>query len=166
MAKSRKAKAKTRGGPFLAAAFFCETTIEDKQDGAVSAIRMFDQLAVNVHGFVPPNSASEEHGIPVQVSGLVSFKSGDSPGDHEVRLKMESPSGKSRVVYEQTLRFTDPPHGGANIRINSLIRIKKGGLFWMQVFLDDRLVTLMPLQISVQQAAPPSDVGHSENPTG
>lgn len=150
MARAKKQE-KKKGGPYLAAAFFCETTIEDKQDGALSAIRMLDQIILKIPAVAPVDPSSEERKIPVSVSGLLSFKSGDFPGDHRIRLVMESPSGKSQVAYEQTLPFTPPPQGGANLRLNHTILVKKGGLFWMNVFLDGKRVTRMPLLISVQR---------------
>ena len=40
---SKKRSAKKTAGPHLAAAFFCQSTIEDK-DGTLSAIRIVDQF--------------------------------------------------------------------------------------------------------------------------
>jgi len=152
MAKG-KIKPKRKGGPYLAAAFFCERTIEDKQDGALSAIRMTDQINVMLDPSAPPDFPSETQRLPVVISGLLAFKTGDSPGEHVVRLVMHSPSGKKSTVLEQTLPFTPRPHGGANLRLNNVIAVKKGGLFWLHVFLDGRRVARMPLQITIQRAS-------------
>src|SRR5262245_34366539 len=102
-----KRRTKKKGGPFLAAAFFCETVLEDKKDGALSAIRIVDTITVNLPPSTPPEVPSEQHRIPISLAGLVAFKTGDSPGEHTVRVDMESPSGKKpKTVVEQTLTFT------------------------------------------------------------
>ena len=151
MAKNKKS-VKRLGGPFLAAAFFCETTMEDKQDGAISAIRMVDQLTLNLAPSTPPEVPSKKTKLPVYIAGLLSFKTGDAPGDHVLSVVVHSPSGKSQEFLKQTLPFSKPPHGGANLRLNNVIHVYKGGLFWFDIFLDGKRMTRMPLQITIQRA--------------
>jgi hypothetical protein len=155
MAKRKQPKTDA-GGPYLAAAFFCETTIEDKQHGTVSAIRLVDQLVFTLDRSAPPDFPSETQRLPVTIKGLLSFKTGNSPGNHKVRIVMESPSGKMNPAFEQDLPFSPEPHGGANVRLNHTIMVKAGGLFWFHIFLDGKEVTRMPLQISVQREQPAS----------
>lgn len=143
---------KKKGGPYLAAAFFCETTIEDKEDSALSAIRLIDQVTVTLPPSAPADYPSTKQMLPVQVAALVSFKTGNSPGDHTVRIDSFSPSGKTQTVFEKTVPLTPLPSGGANIRLNSTILVKEGGLFWMYVFLDGKEVTRMPLLISIRRS--------------
>jgi hypothetical protein len=151
MVKTGK-RSRKKGGPYLAASFFCEKIIEDKQDSALSAIRIIDTITVQLDASTPPEIPSEEHRIPIGIASLLSFKTGDSPGEHTVRVVMRSPSGKeSETVYEQIIRFPPEPQGGANLRVQNLIHVKKGGVFWMEVFLDDKPVTRMPLLISIQR---------------
>jgi hypothetical protein len=159
MAKSSKAK-KKKGGPHLAAALFCERIIEDKDDGALSAIRIIDQINIEIEAGAPPDFPSETNRIPVSMQALLMFKTGDSPGNHTVRLVMESPSGKSQEVLERTIPFTQPPHGGANIRNNIFIGVKAGGLFRLHVYVDGKHIAHMPLEISVRRL--PSQTQTSE----
>ena len=149
---NRGKQAVKKDGPYLTAAFFCERTIEDKQDGALSAIRIIDIITLTLPASAPPEIPSETHRLPVHISGLLSFKTGGSPGEHTVRLVMHSPSGKSQTVLEQVLPFSPEPYGGANLRVDSVVLVKKGGLFWMHVFLDGKRVTRIPLVISIQRA--------------
>jgi hypothetical protein len=151
MAKSKKPKV-TNGGPYLAAAFFCEKTIEDKQDSTLSAIRIIDNVELEIDASAPPDFPSETNKLRIALNGLLSFKTGDSPGDHTIRLDVESPSGKVETVLEQTLTFSEPPYGGSNFRLNAGIGIIKGGLFVVDVFLDGKLMTRMPIQILVRRA--------------
>lgn len=120
MAEQRK-KSKKTGGPYLAAAFFCETILEDKYDNTLSAIRIIDQIIFTIDPFAPPDFPSESKKIPVPVTGLLAFRSGDSPGEHVVRLVMESPSGKLNPAADQAIQLTPQPNGGMNLRIKNTV---------------------------------------------
>jgi hypothetical protein len=159
MAKAKK-RVKRKGGPYLAAAFFCDATIEDKQDGTLSAIRIIDQVTIRLLPSTPPNLPSEQEKLPVFVHGLLAFRTGNSPGEHALRLVMHAPSGKSATLAEQSLPFSPHPHGGANFRLNGMIKVVKGGLFWMDVFLDGKRMARMPLQITIERTeavSPPAE---------
>jgi hypothetical protein len=143
------------GGPYLAAAFFCETVIEDKSDGALSAIRMIDRIDINLPPTAPPDFPSVQNRLPVAIRIVLSFKTGDAAGDHTIRAVFISPSGKKNPPFEQTLPFPREEHGGVNIGIKTTIGVVKGGLFWVDVSLDGKRVTRMPLLISVNRQAPP-----------
>lgn len=150
MAKRQKRQAKA-GGPYLAAAFFCEGITEDKQDGAISVFRMIDQINVAISADAPADYPSDKERLPIPISALLSFKTADAPGDHTLRLVMQSPSGRfaHENAHEQTLTFTPQPHGGFNLRLQSVVAVNRGGLFWLHVFLDGKRFTRMPLQISI-----------------
>jgi Family of unknown function (DUF6941) len=147
-------RAKKTGGPYLAAAFFCETVLEDK-DGALTPIRIIDQINILIPQNAPADFPSEENRISVPAMAVLSFRTGDSPGNHTIRVVMESPTGKRNPPFEQTLPFSEVKHGGANIRLNMTVAVVNGGLFWADVFLDGNLVTRMPLQITVQREQQP-----------
>jgi hypothetical protein len=150
MAKRKKQTGK--GGPYLAAALLCETIIEDKQDGAMSAIRIVDQFSLTLSPTTPPDFPSEAQRLPVHTPVLLMFKTGNSPGEHVIRLDLESPSGKSETVHEQTISFGPKPNAGANLRFNANIAVHTGGVFWLHVFLDGKEVTLIPFEITIQRA--------------
>jgi hypothetical protein len=151
MAKASKQSKKS--GPHLAAAFFCEGIIEDANDHSLSAIRIVDTFRIVLPPTAPEGFPSETNRLPVHISGLLSFKTGDSPGEHVVRLVAESPSGKKQTVLEQTITLTDAPQGGTNVRLHQVLAVKsRKGLFWIHVYLDGKRVTRMPLHISVDRA--------------
>jgi hypothetical protein len=149
MARARKQV--TKGGPYLAAALICERVLAD-QDGAMSAIRIVDQFTLTLDPATPPELPSKEHPIPVTLSILLILKTGDSPGEHAIRLDMQYPSGKSETAFEQKIQFQPQPQSGANLRFNVTIRVHSSGLFWMDVFLDSKRITRMPFQITIQRA--------------
>jgi hypothetical protein len=151
MAKSKKQPRKN--GPYLAAAFFCDNVLEEK-DGTLSAVRMLDQIKVTVPASAPDDFPSEENKVPLAMAGLLSFKSGESPGPHTVRLEMESPTGKVSTAHEQTIPFAGQAHGGGNLILRFVLRVNKGGLFWFNVYLDNKLMTTMPLQVTVEREQP------------
>jgi hypothetical protein len=153
MAK-RKQPEKQGGGPYLAAAFFCENVIEDRS-GALSAIRMIDKIDIDLDATAPPDFPSEENKLPVAVSAVLSFKTGDAPGKHTISAELIPPSGKKNQPFEQTGQFSEEPHGGANIHLKLIIKVVKGGLFWLNVSLDGTLVTRMPLQITIRRTSLP-----------
>jgi hypothetical protein len=151
---AKKPKRTKKDGPYLAAAFFCENAIADKADGALIGFRIIDTLNISLPA--DPSFPSEEKPLAVQIAGILSFRTGDSPGQHVLRVVMTSPTGKKNPPIEQTLTFTSPEQGGANLVLRNNIRVIKGGVFWFDIFLDGKRFTRMPLRITLQRADPPT----------
>jgi hypothetical protein len=148
-------KPKKIGGPFLAAAVFCEASIEDKKDSSMSAIRIVDQTNILIDPTAPPDFPSEANRIPIALHALFSFKTGDAAGgDHKLRLVMESPSGKLTPIMEKDIPFTPSANGGANMQLNLPVAVSAGGLFLLHVFLDGKRMTKMPYYVSITRGAP------------
>jgi hypothetical protein len=53
---------------------------------------------------------------------------------------------------EQPAEFRDEDHGGFNLRLKTGIVVVEPGLFWLDVYLDGKLMTKMPLRINVTRA--------------
>lgn len=164
MAKKATGKKKA-GGPYLAAAFFCERVIEDKSDGALTVVRMIDTITITLPADSEPDVPSKSKRIPVGLTAVLSFKSGDAPGHHTLRYVLVSPSGKESPPTDQVVTFTEKEQGGANYILKSVVQVMKGGLFWLEVSLDGRLVTRMPIQISVNREAPPEKPSADQAPS-
>jgi hypothetical protein len=152
MAK-RKKQGKKKRGPYLAAAFFCDQIVQGN-DGALTPVRISDQTHIAISANVPPDFPSKENRLFVPMAGLLSFKTGDFPGEHTVRIIMESPSGEVKSAFEQKVQFSHPPHGGGNVILHNTVGVYKGGLFWFDVYLDDKLMTSMPLRITYSRQEP------------
>jgi hypothetical protein len=89
------------------------------------------------------------------VNGLLCFKAGSSTKKiHALRIVLQSPSGKRGTVYETTILFPTDQHGSANVRLTTMIAIKKGGLFFMDVFLDNKRFARMPLMVNIHRQEP------------
>jgi hypothetical protein len=114
-----------------------------------------DRIDVMLGPDAPPEVPSEQHRLPVAVNGLVSFKTGDAPGPHTIRLAMVAPSGKETPnVFEKTVDFPNAPYAGVNVRLETVILLKTtGGMFRMKVYLDGAFMTQVPLQIEAQRAS-------------
>ena len=79
------------GGPFLASALFCERVLQEK-DGVLSVIRIIDRFT---HTAAGPDAPDKMPPFKIQISILIAFKSGDFKGKREVKIKPNTPSGKT-----------------------------------------------------------------------
>jgi uncharacterized protein DUF6941 len=148
MARAKKTKA--AGGPYLAAAVFCDSVLKG-DDGVMSAVRIVDRVTVTIPADSPPDVPSDEKMLLCNIQGLVSFKKGYAGIKHDLKLVMNSPSGKTDIMQHR-IEFIDVAHGGHNLRVNLQMAVSEGGLFWMDVYLDGKLMTRMPLLIAVKRA--------------
>lgn len=147
MAKHKK---KNTGGPYLAAAVFCDSILEDKS-GKMSALGIADSCQLFIAKDAPQNIPSKELQLPMIQNALLMFKSGYSPGNHQLRLVVEQPDGQRNEVLKKTLDFTPLPHGGFNVKTQINFNIAANGIYWLDVILDNKRLTRMPLKISVQR---------------
>jgi len=155
VAKDKK-QTKKFGGPFLAAAVFCESTLEDAS-GKISAIGILDGCQLFLSNDAPPDVPSESQPAALVQNALFIFRSGDSPGKHKLRLVVEQPNGKRIKTAEKDIDLSGPSHGGINLKTNLLLQVSASGVYWVDVILDDKRVTRMPLNVTVQRLpAPPA----------
>ncbi len=132
------------GGPYLSAALLCELVIEDRQ-GSLSAIRIVDRYEVRAIGPDVPDNMPE---LNERWRGnlLISFKSGQARGRHEVRIRPESPSGMRLPEIAHPVIF-EGDERGYNLIAPLGLRLDQEGLYWFDILMDGRLVTRVPLRI-------------------
>lgn len=145
---TKKQSRKPIGGPFLSVAAFCDNVMQDT-DGTMSAIRIIDKINVNIPAAAPITVPSESAKLPVAVWLLLMFKSGSAKGKHELSLNITSPSGKRGKALKQEVVMSPEPSGGVNVKIHFSLGIAKGGLFLVDVLMDGRVMTRMPLLVTV-----------------
>jgi hypothetical protein len=138
--------------PFLAAAFFCEKVLEQKDD-VLTVVRIVDQFFVTI-----PLNMPEGVKPAVQLTGLLSFKK-SSPGaeaeTHEVRMKLRFPSGKVQPLPPREIIFKPDELSGCNMILNFGLGVEEFGLFWLEVSVDDdAVVTRMPFRL-LEAVSPP-----------
>jgi len=142
-------------GPYLAAAFLCEKTLQEA-DGVISAIRIVDRVNHTVAGLNPPE---EMEPFDYELTLFVAFKSGSARGPMLLEIRMEKPSGTSASPFRSTLNFEGDDERGVNVVAILKLRLDISGLHWIDVFLDRHRVTRIPLRVvylpRITQAATP-----------
>jgi hypothetical protein len=157
MAKQAKKSTKKIGGPFIAVAVFCESIVEDSS-GKIGAVGILDGCQLYLTGDAPANVPSEEVPLTVTQNILIVFRSGDSPGEHKLKFVIEHPNGKRKIAVEKDVVLSQPPQGGLNLRTNAIIQVVAGGLHWLDIFLDNKRLTRMPLMIEILRLPLPATV--------
>ncbi len=133
-------------GPWLVAALLCEKVLEEK-DSALSAIRIVDRIILNASG---PGAPEKMPPLPVQLTALISFKSGFAKGNFTVKVRPVSPS-QQKIQGMDFPIFLEGDERGANVIVNLGMTLNEDGLYWFDVLLGDRLLTRMPLRIIYQR---------------
>lgn len=134
-------------GPYVQAALFCERALQES-DGVLSLMRIVDQINVQGQGPDAPTSFPEGTAVPLQTTFVVMLKPGEARGTQSLRVDLEAPDGTRQTLTETSLSFTGGPNNGQNMLLNLNMGIDKMGLYWADVFVNGRLVTRVPLQIT------------------
>lgn len=131
--------------PHLVTAVFCEKVLQEA-DGVLSAIRIVDKVI-----FELPKGAPHDVSPAVELTALISLKSGDASGKFNVQLVPHSPSGKSMKIPEPVPLVLQGAEHGNNLIIKMVLPIKEEGLFWFDVVVDGTVMTRMPLTVIRKQ---------------
>jgi hypothetical protein len=129
--------------PLVAVATLCEQILEEK-DGVVSAIRVVDTYYVEPPKDLPAGTVA---GIPLKL--LLSLKSSDLTGPHEVRVVLRAPTGKSTEFHRQQIVLNGGERGehGANLKIRFAMPANDFGLYCFDVMSGDDVLTSIPLKL-------------------
>lgn len=149
------------GGPFLAAALFCERVIEDKE-GVLTLVRIVDRVVNTAIGSGTPSVMPAAR---ISLNLLLAFKSGDARGRHDVQIHAEEPSGLRKTVAHTMSIFFEGEDRGANLIVNLSFEAPQEGLYWFDIFLDDVRVTRIPLRLVYQrqETGPPGTAPHPDS---
>ncbi|HYT87529.1 MAG TPA: hypothetical protein VEL76_02315 [Gemmataceae bacterium] len=145
--KKRKGKSdKPKVMPLLAMAIFCERVLEEK-DNVLTIVRVVDRLIVPKPPELPPAPKGEPPPqLAVPLPAVIMFKSGDAKGEYPFRIEIVWPSGRRLRAQDMALTFLGA-ETGFNLRTVVPIPVDEEGLYWYEVFLQEHLVTRMPLRI-------------------
>lgn len=143
------------GGPYLAAAFFCEKVLREA-DGVLSFIRVVDRW--NVTG-----PAEQMPPTIIQTNLVVMMKSGIHRGSSQITITPTSPSGRvMSPVTLPTIFEGDDDHGSAVIAQFGF-PVQEAGLYWFDVAVDSQPITKIPLRVAYLRVGPipiqPSQTG-------
>ena len=133
-------------GPYVTA-LLCEKILEEK-DGIKTAIRIIDRLT---HVRVGPDAPATLPPFDYQLALLIRLISGTTRGLYSVIVHLVAPSGESKEVVHQAVNFEGEDDRGGDIVGQMKIRIDMAGVYWFEIFLDDRgkveLLTRLPLRV-------------------
>ena len=123
----------------------CEKVLTE-QDGVLSVIRIVDRVTVTSAG---PDVPDEMPPTQLNLSAVVSFRSGSARGRYTVRLRPEDPSGVQLPVLEMPVHF-EGEERGANLVISFNMLAEHEGLYWIDVLFREDLITRIPLRVIYQ----------------
>ena len=130
-------------GAHLHVATFCEKILREA-DGVISLIRMIDRF--NVAG-----ETEEMQPVVLQFTVFISFKSGILRGKQKIALRPISPTGKELPAMEIPVLFEGDDDRGPGLGIPVAWAVDEEGLFWWDLYLNNELVTRMPLRVTYQR---------------
>ncbi len=161
MAKRKTVTKKIGPDHISQARAFFDNIIEDASDKTVTAARIVDGCRLTLPSETPDGIPSKEHPLPISQSALITFRGGDNPGKHIVKLILTAQNGVSKEPVEQTIEIPDLPNGGANIKAKIGFLAHGTGLFLLDVHLDGKLMTRMPFMVTIERGKPPKPAAKS-----
>ena len=129
-------------GPYLKTAVFCEHVLREA-DGVPSLVRIIDRI---IHTRTGPEAPIEMPPISYNLKAFISLTSGEARGSHEVKIELEEPSGLRKPSMASTVLF-EGEDKGVNLVLDMASTFQHQGLYWFNIYLDDRLLTKMPLRV-------------------
>lgn len=129
-------------GPYLKTAVLCERVLREA-DGVPSLIRIVDRI---IHTRSGPDAPIEMPPLSHNLIAFVSVTSGQARGSYEIRIELEEPSGLRKPPMISTVLF-EGEDKGVNLVLNMAATFEYQGLYWFNVYLDDKLLTKMPLRV-------------------
>ena len=129
-------------GPLLRTAVFCDTVIEAK-DGPLSLIRIIDRIMVEASG---PDAPEEMPPVHRQMTAVLTFAGGSAKGRSQIRFVMEKPNAEQEQLWSGSM-LAEAPDRGQNfiLRFGQVFDLE--GLYWFHVYVEQELVTSMPLRL-------------------
>jgi hypothetical protein len=129
-------------GPFIQTAALCEQVIEDKT-GVFSLIRIIDTIT---HTEARPDAPIDMPPVTYPMKMVIMLKSGRARGRHELKITPELPSGEVKHSFTHSIQLEGEERGANNI-INLMFTFTMEGLYWFNIYLDDSLLTRIPMRI-------------------
>jgi len=134
--------------PYLHVATFCERVLTEK-DAVNSLIRMVDR-------FLVPGTSEEMPPAVLQFMVYISFKSGFMRGKQKVILRPTSPTGKDLPAMEFPILFEGDDDRGPAFGFMVNWAVEEEGVFWWDLFVNEVLITRMPLRVIYQRMILPN----------
>jgi uncharacterized protein DUF6941 len=134
------------GGPWLQMAVICEKVLQE-QDGVLSVIRVIDRVNVTAQGIATPEEMPPTN---LTFPAVITLKSGFCRGRYDLKIVPITPSGKSLKENIVSVQL-DGEDRGMNILINLVFQANEEGLYWFEIYVQNQLLTRMPLRVVYQR---------------
>jgi hypothetical protein len=135
-------------GPWLSLAALCEKVIEDKE-GKLSLIGILDRITITASGGGAPDRMPPTN---LQITAVVSLKSGFAKGKFAVGLRPVNPSGVQAPTLTMPI-LLEGDDRGANVILVVNAQVTEEGLYWFDVLLEQRVISRIPLRILYQRTS-------------
>jgi len=135
-------------GPYIQMASFCDYVLEDKT-GALSVIRVIDRLT---HTATGPSAPAEMPEVRYPLKLVLMLKSGRARGRSELKIVPELPSGQKGNPFTLSAQF-EGEERGHNVVMDIQFPFTMEGLHWFDVYVDNALLTRVPLRVIYQRIA-------------
>ncbi len=130
-------------GPYLKTAVLCEHVLREKDD-VPSLIRIIDRI---IHTRTDPDAPIEMPPVSYNLRAFISLTSGEARGSHELKIELEEPSGLRKPPMMVSTVLFEGEDKGVNLVVNMATTFEYQGLYWFNLYLDDKLLTKMPLRV-------------------
>lgn len=134
--------------PYLAIAALCEHALEET-DNVLSGIRFVDSVVISGVGAESPTQFPP---LILTVWAIIAFKAGPARGKRTIRLVVNDARGGRKEIIQPQIATFDGGEKGVNIRAQLRVMAMEEGLHWIDVLVDDEVITRMPLRVTYEQA--------------
>jgi hypothetical protein len=138
-------------GPHLSAAFLCEKVLHER-DGVPSFIRIVERFTVPTAPKLPPGvqlPAGLQIGQPtIQIFLVIGIKAGSmGTGKYNMRAKIYKPDGTETQTNPFSVFLNGTDDNGALVVSPLVIVGPDEGLFWIDVYFEESLLTRIPMRV-------------------
>jgi Family of unknown function (DUF6941) len=133
-------------GPFVSIACICQTPLQEG-NGILSIIRVVDRIPIV--GTTPQMQPQPLQNLVL----VVVLRSGGLQETHTIKIRPLGPSGTELPATEASVLFEGQDRGPAIILPVSLVATEEG-LYWFDVYLEQQLLTRIPLRVIYQRLQP------------
>jgi hypothetical protein len=134
-------------GPFVSVACVCQMPMQEVT-GQLSIIRIMDR--VGIVGTTPQMQPQPLQNLVL----VVILRSGILRENHKVKIVPVGPGEKKLPANEMSVLFEGDDRGPALILPVSLVATEEG-LYWFDVYLEEQLLTRIPLRVIYQRLQSP-----------
>ena len=134
------------GGPYLQVAALRENVIEDRH-GVLSLIRVVDRFTITTAG---PDAPEKMPPTPISGYMVLAFKSGFAKGSHTIKIRPRTPDQQNLPELTVPIHLEGDDRG-SNIVMPLRMVLEQEGLYWFDVYVNDSLITRMPLRLIYQR---------------